>query len=110
MESVICNLKNLAYFIKMKNERESTKSNDSQTLPSCLNFYSEKIVNDLVQDFSQIKSKFENFNFQENVNSDLKIDLAAANNQNKADLENNLNSNKSKRRNFFLILFFILSR
>lgn len=99
MDNAICNLKNLAFFVIKKNERESMKTEDSQTLPINLTAYSEKIINDLVKDFSQIKSKFEKFNFaNENVNIDAKFDLAAVNSQSKVDLESNLNANTSKSR------------
>ena len=103
MDNVFCNLKNLAYLITKKNERDSIKSENSETLPASLNAYSEKIINELIKKFLKIKKKFENFNFAESFNKDEEVVLAP-NQQDRVDLESNLNENISKSRNFIYLI------
>ena len=103
MDNVFCNLKNLAYLITKKNERDSIKSENSETLPASLNAYSEKIINELIKKFLKIKKKFENFNFAESFNKDKEVVLAP-NQQDRVDLESNLNENISKSKNLIYLI------
>jgi len=98
LDTVICKLNNLYYYLKKKNEKDSIESTcDIENKYPNLNAYSEKIVFDLRNDFTKIKNKFEIFNNSATSGFDNKLENM---NKNQTDLElkNNLYPNINKSR------------